>query len=124
MKGGFAGEAGAGGGGSPIFFDVLDHQIGAAEMVYEGAHLRAIHRVGEVAHEQDVFSESDKLADGKGTTEHAHVRMHTHDHDVVDAALLKQVIDFLTFVANRVLGRDFDGCDLPLPRIGRAALAA
>src|SRR5439155_18185921 len=50
----FSGKGRAGDRRTPVPLDVLDYQIRAAEMIGEGAHARAIHRVGHVAHDEHV----------------------------------------------------------------------
>ena len=41
--------------------------------------------------------------------------MHAHEDHIVDLALLKKIVDLLAVIADRILGGDFDGRDLPRP---------
>ena len=76
---------------------------------------RVIHRVGQVAHEDDVFGLVHHLADRERTAEHAHVEVNTHDNDVVDAALLHQVVGFGR-ISDRVAVSNLKGRNLASPR--------
>lgn len=95
---------------------MLNDQVSSSEVTDERRHSRVVHRVGHVAHEKDIFPEADHLPDRERPTEHAHIGMDTHDDDILDAMLLKKIVNLFTAVADRVLGRNFQGCDLALPR--------
>ena len=42
--------------------------------------------------------------------------MYAHEDDIVDTAIMHQIIDFLTIVADGILGVNLDGLNLPSPR--------
>ena len=76
---------------APKFLYVLNHQVRAAKVADERPHARVVHGVGQVAHQHNVLSLVNHLPDGKGPTEHAHVGVHAHHDDVLDATLFHQV---------------------------------
>ena len=112
----------AGGRRADPVLNVLDDQRGAAKVIHVRPARRVVHRVGEVADEQDIFAIARHVAQAERPAEHAHVRVHADEQDVADAARLKQVPDFDAAVADRVApGVNPDQGDLPLPRAARVA---
>jgi len=91
--------------------DVLNDQLGAAEMTHLRLLLGVVHRVGHVPHQHDVLSLIHHLADAEWPAQHAHIRMHAHQDHVLDAALLEQVVG-LGAVGDRVPCGDLQGLDL------------
>ena len=92
-------------------------------MADERSLFRVVHRVGHVAHEDDVFADGDHLADTDRAAEHAHVEVYAHEDDVVDAVLREQVVRLLPVVGDGVtLGVDLDEVDLPRPRLADRVL--
>ena len=102
--------------------DVLDDERGAAKVIHIRPARRVVHRVGQVADEQNIFAVARHVAQAEGAAEHAHVRVHADEQHVADAARLEQVPDLDAAVTDRVaLGIDLDQVHLPLPRAARVA---
>ena len=102
--------------------NVFNNQRCAAKVIHVRPARWIVHRVGEVADEQDIFAVSRHVAEAKRPTEHAHVRVHANEHYVANASRLKQVPNLDTVVADRVvLGINLDQVDLPLPGTARVA---
>ena len=78
---------------APVLFDVLNHKFDFASMANVRWVARVIQSVGQIAAEDDVFSEVLLLSDAERTTKDAHVGVHTHEDDVLPAFLLEEVVD-------------------------------
>ena len=113
-------QRGAGDSRAPVLLDVLDHQLGAGAVRDPRALAGVVHRVGQVAHEQNVLALADHLTNRKRPAQHAHVQMNAHHEDVGDAALAHEIIG-LRAVGDGVAIADFDGGNLLLP--GRVSFA-
>src|ERR1041385_4841099 len=59
--------------------DVLDDQLGALVVIDVGPILRVVHRVGHVAHEDDVLAVLGQLTQAERSAEDAHVGVHAED---------------------------------------------
>ena len=57
-----------------------------------------VHRVGQVAAQSYVEAPPNHLLDGKRPVENAHIRVHAHDEDILDASLMINVIEFLSII--------------------------
>ena len=99
---------------APVSLDVLDDQIGTGEVADERRFRGVIHRVGHVANEHDIQPLLRQLANRERPAEHAHVRVNAHDRDVLDAALLHEVIR-LRRIGNRVAVDDLERVVLVAP---------
>ena len=87
-------NVGARDGWAPVTFDMLEDQIVPRVVIHVRRVARVVHRVGHVSHQHDVLALIDHLANAERTAKHAHVRMHAHNDDIFDAALLYQVKRF------------------------------
>ena len=74
-----------------ILFDMLDYQIVAAEVTHMRPAFWVVHRIGHVAHEDDILAVLGHLPQAKGTAQDAHVGMDAEQDDVANAALLQKV---------------------------------
>mgnify|MGYP005632861465 FL=1 len=102
--------------------DVLDDQRCAAKVIHIRPACWVVHRVGEVADEQNVFAVTRHVAQAERPAEHAHVRVHADEQHVANAARLKQIPNLDAVVADHVaFGVDLDQVHLPLPRATRVA---
>src|SRR5262249_45112458 len=93
---------------APVALDVLDDQLGAAAVADIRRLPRIVHGIGQVAAQHHVLAEADLLADTAGPAQDAHVRVHAHEHDVVDAFLHAEVVDLLTAVGDAVVTDDVE----------------
>ena len=107
-EGGATCEVGAGEGGAPVAFDVLDHELGSGEMADAWGAFWVVHGVGEVAEECHGFSLVDHLADGEGATEDAHVEVDATEDDVIDVPFGEKVPCLLSVVGEGLTGGDAD----------------
>ncbi len=101
--------------GTDVPLDVAHHEIDSREVIHLGRHGRIVHRIGQVAHQHDVLAEPREVAQPEGPAEHAHVRVHTHQDDVLDLPLFEQVPYLDAGVADGVTVPDLDRVDLPGP---------
>lgn len=69
--------------------------------------------VGQIATQQWLLTQIDELTNTKWPTEYANVRSNAHHDYVLDA--LKQIIYFLTIIANRIFLSDLNRLDLANP---------
>ena len=66
--------------------DVVDHPVGAGEVAHPRPLGGVVHRVGEVADEDNVAPRFTDPAQPERPAEDAHVEMDADEHDVPDAA--------------------------------------
>ena len=115
LERGLARQVGRGDRRGDVLLDVLDDPVGPLEVADIGPLPRVVHRVGQVADQDDVLAGPGQVPQAERPAEHAHIRMNAHEHDVGDPAALEQVPDLDARVADRVLVVDLDGGDLRLP---------
>lgn len=96
---------------------MLDDELSAAGVAYERARARIVHRIGEIADENDIEPEPRHLAKAKAAVENADIGMHAHEGDVVDTFLPEEVVDLLPALADAVEADDVDGRVLARPGI-------
>lgn len=118
----------AGDGRAPIFLDVTDDQFGSLFVGYVGGIVGIVHGVSEVAHENALLAPARHLADGEGASQNAHVGVHAHNENRVDAFLLEEIVDFTAVVGYAVVFADVDQWGLAGPGgvpgfLGRIAAA-
>ena len=106
----------------PHGFDVLDDQLRAARVADEGASAGIVHGVGQVAGEDDFEAKAGHLPGAKAAVQDADVGVDAHQHDLVDALLLAEVVDRLPAFAHAVEADDVEGGNLAGPGVGRAGL--
>ncbi len=58
---------------TPVLLDVFHDEVGPLEVIDARGTLRVVHRVGHVAHQDDVLAELVHLPDAEWPAEHAHV---------------------------------------------------
>ena len=108
-------QVGGGDRRADVFLHVLDDPVRALEMADVGPAPRVVHGVGQVADEDHLLAMASKLPQPERPAEHAHVRMHAHEHDMGDSPAFQQVPDLDPRVADRILVANLDGGDLRSP---------
>src|SRR6516165_1195904 len=98
---------------APVLFDMLDDHFRAARVTHKWRLPGIVHGIGQVAAEHNILAEADLLADAEWPTQDAHVGVHSHEHDVLDAFLRTQVVDLLPTVADAVVADDIERLVLP-----------
>ena len=112
---GLAADGRTGNGGAPKFLDVFHDEVRALEVTDKRPLFRVVHRVGHVAHEDDILADVDHLPDADRPAKDAHVQVHAHENDIFNAVLREQVVGFLPVVGDGVaLIVDLDEVDLCL----------
>ena len=69
---------------------------------------RIVQCIRQVTAQHDVLAEVLLLTDSEGPPENTHVGVHSHQHNVVAAFLLKEVVDFLAVITDAVVTNDLD----------------
>lgn len=98
---------------------MFDDEFGAAGVADERSGARIVHRIREIADQDDVEPKLRHLANAEAAVKDADVSMHSHEGDVGDAFLFQEVVDFLTALADAIESDDVDARVLALPRIRR-----
>ena len=93
---------------APVFLNVLDHQFYAACMADVRLISRVVKSVGQITAEHDVFAQVLLLSDAERSAENTHIRVHSHQNDILPTFLLKEVEDFLAVIAYPVIANDLD----------------
>ena len=99
--------------GTPVLFDVFDCEVRAVEVT----SIIAVVGVGQVAAQERLLTQIDELTKTKRPTQYADIRSDAHHHYILDATLLKQIVDFLAIVTDRVLASNLNRFDLANPRM-------
>ena len=107
-KGASAEKAVAGDRRADELLDMLHDEVGAGEVADEGRHGRVVHRVGHVAHEDDVLAVAGHLAQAEGASEDAHIGVDSQEDDVLDLPVLQDAPDLGAVVADVVAVVDVD----------------
>jgi len=87
---------------------VLDHQLQSARVANEGLVARVVKSVGQIATKDDVVTEVLLLADSERPAEDTHVRVDSHQNNVVPTFLFEKVVDLLPVIADAVVADDLD----------------
>ena len=94
---------------------MLDDEFRPPKMGNKGSALRIVHRVGHIAHEDDVFAVLGHLPQSEGAAEDAHVGVDAEQNNVVDAALFQQAPDFDAGIADGIAILNFQAGVLGFP---------
>src|SRR5260370_15675976 len=84
-------------------------------MAHEWRLLGIIHRIGQVADQHAADAPAGHLSNGERPSEDAHVRMHSHDDEILDAALAQKAVYLVAVVGEDVVLGDRNGGMLPGP---------
>src|SRR5580704_11935928 len=93
---------------TPELLDMFDYQLSPPRMADVRLLARIVHRVHQVARHHHVHTKPHLLANPEGSSEHAHIGVYAHQHDVVNPLLHTEIVNLLAAVADAVIALDFE----------------
>ena len=69
---------------------------------------RIVESIGEITTENNILAQVFLLSDAKRTSQHTHVGMNSHQHDILTLFLLKEIEYFLAIIAHPVITNNLD----------------